>query len=358
MKILFLEAYDAASHTYWRESLISQFNDFEWTELVLPGRYFNWRVRGNPLSWLNEPALEDDYDLILATSMVDLATLKGLYPNLANIRSIVYFHENQFAYPGSKSNHNLEAKMVSIYSALAADQLIFNSKYNFETFINGTDELIKSFPDKKPKDINKVLCDKSKFIPVGIDDNLFKEKPKGNILLWNHRWEYDKGPNRLYETIKLISELDLDFKLAICGQQFRKIPDEFKLIESQYSDMLIQFGHISDRGDYLNLLSRSKYVLSTSIHDFQGLSILEAVACGAIPILPDRLAYPNYFDQKFLYDSSEQNIKLEARSLVNKLQELDSAQIKSFPDISYLKWSELKKAYESEIKKAQQRHWA
>ena len=64
--------------------------------------------RGNPLSWaVSERAeLERDYDLVVATSMVDLATLKGLVPSLANTPSVVYFHENQFAYPLSAEQHN------------------------------------------------------------------------------------------------------------------------------------------------------------------------------------------------------------------------------------------------------------
>ena len=53
--------------------------------------------------------LARDYDLALATSMVDLASLRGLIPKLAAVPSLLYFHENQFAYPaGHQRDENIE----------------------------------------------------------------------------------------------------------------------------------------------------------------------------------------------------------------------------------------------------------
>ncbi|MDC0414664.1 DUF3524 domain-containing protein, partial [Gammaproteobacteria bacterium] len=100
-KILLLSAYDAMSHTIWRRRLAAMFPEHEWTQLALPPRHFNWRIRGNSLQWaLNEQdALTQDYDLLIATSMVDLASLRGFVPSLSKIPTLLYFHENQFVYP-------------------------------------------------------------------------------------------------------------------------------------------------------------------------------------------------------------------------------------------------------------------
>ena len=43
MRILLLSAYDAESHRYWREGLVSRFPEHHWQVLRLPPRYFNWR---------------------------------------------------------------------------------------------------------------------------------------------------------------------------------------------------------------------------------------------------------------------------------------------------------------------------
>ena len=37
------------------------------------------------------------WDAVVCTDMLDLATLKGLYPELPP--AVLYFHENQFEYP-------------------------------------------------------------------------------------------------------------------------------------------------------------------------------------------------------------------------------------------------------------------
>ena len=131
MHILLLNAYDTDSHKSWCQGLMNQLSQYKWQCLTLPGRYFSWRIRGNALSFAyGEQAnlLKQKYDLIIATSMVDLATLKGLVPHLAQIPSVLYFHENQFAYPKSQAQHaSIEPQMVNLYAALSADKVIFNS---------------------------------------------------------------------------------------------------------------------------------------------------------------------------------------------------------------------------------------
>ena len=112
-----LSAYAAQSHVHWQRTLEKMFPTWQWQVLSLPPRHFSWRVRGNPLYWAlaERPLLEQDYDLLVATSMVDLATLRGLVPALSRLPSIVYFHENQFDYPQHRQQHSLlEAQMVSL----------------------------------------------------------------------------------------------------------------------------------------------------------------------------------------------------------------------------------------------------
>src|SRR5690554_445672 len=99
MRILLLSAYDAVSHQYWRKGLVNALPEHDWTVLSLPARYFSWRIRGNSLSWAfgERERLQQPYDLVIATSMVDLTSLRGLVPSLARTPCVVYFHENQFA---------------------------------------------------------------------------------------------------------------------------------------------------------------------------------------------------------------------------------------------------------------------
>jgi hypothetical protein len=92
MRILLLSPYDTLSHQRWRKGLVAQLAEHHWTVLTLPPRWFAWRIRGNSLSWgLGERAtLEAGYDRVIATSMTDLAALRGLVPALAGTPSLAH----------------------------------------------------------------------------------------------------------------------------------------------------------------------------------------------------------------------------------------------------------------------------
>jgi len=312
VRVLLLSAYEAFSHRQWRETLQRGLADWEWFSLTLPPRHFSWRIRGNPLQWsiAERETLERDYDLVLATSMVDLATLRGLVPSLASVPTLLYFHENQFAYPEGRHRHGLlEAQMVSIYSALAADGLVFNSAFNRDSFLYGCAALLQGMPDAVPPGIGEVLAAKSRVLPVPVEIPDFdaRSTPGGALqLIWNHRWEYDKNPDQLLEIATLLLDEDKEFTLHVVGQQFREQPDAFVPLKErlELGGALGHWGYIEDRRDYFSLLASCDVALSTSLHDFQGLSMLEACACGCAPLVPDRLVYPEWFAAEFRYRDS------------------------------------------------------
>jgi len=365
MRILLLSAYDAQSHQYWREGLVAQFPNHDWTQLVLPGRYFSWRIRGNSMQWAlgERPTLNQPYDLVIATSMVDLASLKGFVPNLANIPSMLYFHENQFIYPPSQANnkHHLDPKMVTLYGALAADKLIFNSRYNQQSFIAGVKELLNQLPEKMPLDVAQLLDKKSSVLPVPLKplaDKINQDYPsvwpkrEGESplrLVWAGRWEYDKGPQQLQAILRELRKRGVHFQLCILGQQFRKQPIEFEQIEAEFTTNIVQFGYAQSRQHYLSWLAGADMILSTALHEFQGLAVLEAVQLDCIPILPRRLVYPELFGSAYLYKSALNDILQEADSAVDLIQhhvELIDKSIQAVPVIKTFEWPAMAVRYE------------
>ena len=322
-RILLLSAYDAMSHKMWRGRLLEMFPEHTWTQLVLPPRHFNWRIRGNSLQWaLNEKdLLNRDYDLLIATSMVDLSSLRGFLPRIAQLPTLLYFHENQFVYPlGSKQrSNNVEPQLVPLYSALCADAIVFNSTYNRSTFLQGAKELLKKLPDQlSPKLLERI--EKSEIIPVPLEEFSFEpvttamlENSKQILdVVWNHRWEYDKGPKLLLSLAQAILTQRLPIRLHVVGQQFRSSPAEFKKIAAllkQHAAALAidqgSFGFVENREGYISLLRRCDVVLSTAEHDFQGLAIQEACTLRCTPLVPDALVYPEYIDSEFLYPFNE-----------------------------------------------------
>jgi len=373
-RILLLSAYDSLSHNLWRNTLQYMLPEWEWTQLALPPRYFNWRIRGNSLTWAftERQLLAAEYDLIIATSMVDLSSLRGFIPNLAKLPTLVYFHENQFAYPenniakdkpGNKpASSNVEAQIITIYTALCANQILFNSEFNRRTFLQGANALLQRMPDHMPAGLMEQLEQRSQVlgVPLPPDIDTIKlpadKQKNGEKLLnvaWNHRWEFDKGPHLLLQIIQGCMDINLPVRFSLYGQRFRNHPEVFNQIlqllleqSRKNSDLSGSIMPIPDRHAYLESLAKQDVVLSTAEHDFQGLAIQEACMLGCTPICTRKLAYPEYLEEKFLYTANNEAAADEVVEKLAGLWELKSAR-KPLPttDISAYTVDQLKKEY-------------
>ncbi|RZU99368.1 tRNA-queuosine alpha-mannosyltransferase domain-containing protein [Spiribacter vilamensis] len=315
-RILLLSAYQADSHAWWTGWLQQAFPEIEWRLLTLPGRHFKWRIRGNPLSWLDQiEAASEGVDRVIATSMVDLATLRGLYPPLAGLPTDYYFHENQFAYPvGPDQRPSLEPQIVQLYGALAADRLLFNSEWNRTSFLEGVGTLLRRMPDAVPSRIVERLAPRAHVVPVPITpvesapssaaDHGQRVDRDPRLILWNHRWEYDKAPEVFAEALLALADRGVEFRLALLGGRPARTPAALARIEEALSDRIVANGRVP-RADYDALLRRAGIVLSTAIHEFEGLGMLEATAAGATPLVPDALVYPEQYPAVHRYPAGD-----------------------------------------------------
>jgi glycosyltransferase involved in cell wall biosynthesis len=355
--ILLLSAYDAPSHRYWRQGLERYCQSDQFTCLRLPPRHFSWRIRGNSLSWAGNArdTLIQGFDLIMATSQVDLSSLRGMVPVLTSIPTILYFHENQFAYPRSGHEHaSLEPQIVNLYAALCAEQLVFNSAWNRDSFLHGVSQLLARLPDHVPAGLPELLAKKARVLPVPLHRvGPIRRKP-GSVLqlLWNHRWEYDKGPDILLALIEQCLAHNLPVRFHVVGQQFKRQAPTFTRIASLLAanpGIAGECGYIQDPQRYQQLLARADVVLSTALHEFQGLAVLEAVAQGCLPLVPDRLSYPEFFPARFRYPSRPGCPQQEAHGIVARLQRLLAGLAQGEwpepPDIAQYSWARLGPGY-------------
>ncbi len=361
MRILLLSAYDAHSHRRWREGLVDAFSGREWTVLTLPPRNFLWRVRGNSLSWAfsQRETLQQPYDLLLATSMTDLSALKGMVPSLSRVPGIVYCHENQFAYPERREQQGLEPVFVSLYAVLAADRVLFNSGYNRQTFLDGVQALLKKMPDAVPSGVTEHIAGKSRVIPVPLEHHWFagSARPRAGdapfTIVWNHRWEYDKAPERMFAALLKLHEDGVDFRVHVIGQQFREQPPVFAKMRARLGAHIGEWGMVESAMAYRQVLQQAHVVLSTALHEFQGLAVLEAVASGCIPLVPDRLAYPEFIPADCRYPSYPDDAVRESEAIAAHLkaraQAWQTGGLPPPPDIARLSWSRLGPVYEQEF---------
>jgi glycosyltransferase involved in cell wall biosynthesis len=333
-----LSAYRADSHAAWADWLLASQTQLRWQRVELPGRHFRWRIRGNPLSWLDR--LPDGVpDLIVATSMVDLATIKGLFPRLSRVPTIYYFHENQFAYPRSERQvDSVEPQMVQLYGALAAQRVLFNSRFNHDSFLDGVDELMARMPDAVPRGLRARLAQKASICPVPIEPVPGSPDKSSRLLLWNHRWEYDKGPGLFADAVIAAAENGVDFQLALLGGRSGRVPEPLARLRGHLGHRIVVDGRL-ERDAYLGWLARASVVVSTALHEYQGLAVLEAVSAGARPLVPDALCYPEQYPAIYRYPAGD------VAALADRLADWLSGGLPAAPDVSPWYGSTLQRAW-------------
>ena len=271
--------------------------------IEMPGENFRWRMLGSAL-YLSEniPHL-DAYDGLIVTDMFNLADFKALMgPKCPPV--MVYFHENQLTYPppaGDKSV--LMLGMINITTALSADLMVFNSKMHQDAFIGTIPKFLERAPDFVPKGIEDKIKKKSivRYPGISIEQLSAQQNRKQTdppLIIWNHRWGYDKNYKLLFKVLEEVQNKGVDFQLALLGENYGMVPAEFNAAKEIFGTKLIQFGYVPDRNEYLEWLNRGSIVISTADQENFGMSVIEAMISGCIPLLPNKLSYPEILPEE------------------------------------------------------------
>lgn len=325
--IWLISPYHTGSHAAWAKGYKKHSGHLV-ELLTMAGRFWKWRMQGGAIELANQIkerlAQGERPDLIIATDMVNLAVLQGLLrqelrTELQETPFVLYMHENQLTYPlppGRKPDSTYA--MINWTGQLCADHIFFNSHYHRESWFGELPKLLKHYPDYNHQSLIGEVQARSAVLPVGIecarireqtlhqaneggtsveeiangseDDSGEKYLPP--LVLWNQRWEYDKRPDLFFNLLYRIQDAGVDFRLAVAGESFRNVPDEFERARERLADKIVHWGYLDSYGDYIGLLVQSDLVISTAVHEFFGISILEAIVTGAFPLLPNRLSYP------------------------------------------------------------------
>ena len=138
-------------------------------------------------------------------------------------------------------------------------------------------------------------------MPVGVEveDLPFGPKDDPPLIVWNHRWEYDKDPAGFLAALEAID--DLEWRLALCGERFATLPSELDEVVDRFGHRIVHDGY-ADRATYAALLGRSSVAVSTARQEFFGISVVEAAAAGVAVLVPERLAYPEVIPESFHAD--------------------------------------------------------
>ena len=95
---------------------------------------------------------------------------------------------------------------------------------------------------------------------------------KEDKVIWPHRYNADKQPE-IAENLKTNFDVVITAKMGL------------------------------SKDAYYKQLASSKVIFSCALHENLGISIMEAVLAGVIPVLPDRCSYAEMYPPEFLYPS-------------------------------------------------------
>jgi len=354
-RVLVLEPYYGGSHKHFLDGLRQKISA-EYTVFTLPARKWKMRMQLSApwfFSKIKElPLPKRCFDTVLCSTFVDVGMLRALLDRIegwnANSRFLTYFHENQFGYPrrsGDKFYHQFTA--INFNSALASDGVAFNSYFNRQNFLNNCSQYVKSAVDMDLSWTLDTLRRKSVVRYPGID---FAEIDKSGIksdnrvpvIVWNHRWEHDKNPEEFFYGLEELEDEGIDFKLILLGQSFLFYPECFEQAQIRFQKKIVHCGFAASYSEYVSLLHQGDIVVSTSLHEFFGIAVVEAFRAGCVPVLPARLSYPELFEGNFLYD--EGKFVMVLRHALLSRAKLDLLEIRRLTD--KFSWEYLAGEYE------------
>ncbi|KAH8237495.1 hypothetical protein KR038_009745 [Drosophila bunnanda] len=320
--ILVIEPFYGGSHKQLITAVTDRLNPADYELFSLPAKKWHWRARTSALYFSQLIPLNHQYTVLFTSSVLSLAELMGLRPDLGTCRKIVYFHENQLIYPVREvKTRDCQYGLNEILTCLVADTLLFNSHFNRTSFLDNVQPFLNIQPDFRIKNIREKVEHKCEVLHFPIRFREFPSRLENSIraeaeqdclhLVWPHRWEHDKNPELLAEVLIGLNERQVDFKVTICGESYQTVPQAFERLQEKLGAKLISYGALS-REDYVKTLLAGDIVLSTADHEFFGVAMLEATYCGCYPIAPNKLVYPEIYPKENLYNTSNALTKMLA----------------------------------------------
>jgi glycosyltransferase involved in cell wall biosynthesis len=303
MRYLFIEPFFGGSHQDFAQGLVAH-SRHDIQLVTLPARFWKWRMRGAALHFVR--AIDDlsAYDGIITSGLMSLSDFTALYGS-RRPPTLVYFHENQLTYPLAPGERmDMQFGFTDITTALCADRILFNSRFHFDQFFSALPGFISRMPEFKPRWAVAAIRKKADVLHPGchLDATPARQPPLPPgppLIVWNHRWEFDKNPEAFFSALDRMDRMGIDFRVALLGENYQARPKVFVAAKSRFGEKIVQYGFVESKSDYLAWLKRGAVVVSTANQENFGISVVEAIRHGCLPMLPDRLSYPEILPEEF-----------------------------------------------------------
>ena len=296
-----MEPFYGGSHRLFLDGLVAH-SQHELVTLTLSDGEWRRRMRRGAQELAGVAReLDGEFDFLVVSDMLDLPAFLALTrPRFDRTPVLAYFHENQMTYPRLRgTKFNSWFGQINYMSALAADAVAFNSEFHRGDFLGALGALLEQPNNWLTADGVESLRAKAAVLPVGVElewlDAFADQRTGGGprTILWNHRWEFDKGPELFARTLHTLQGQGVPFRLIIVGEPGENPSPAITSLPRQFPREVTHFGYATSREEYGRLLSQGDIVISTTRHEFFGVGMVEAMAAGCIPCVPHRYNYPS-----------------------------------------------------------------
>ncbi|GFR17297.1 glycosyltransferase-like domain-containing protein 1 [Trichonephila clavata] len=350
-QILLLEGFYGGSHKQLIDLICELFPTLIELHTMTPKKW-HWRGLTSPLHFSEAIPINQNFRVLFTSSVVSLAQLIALRSDLAQLYKIVYFHENQLAYPvREQKKRYFQHGYNDILSCLVADKILFNSNYNKESFLKSLPAFFNVMPDYRPKNLDQKIRSKCEvvYFPIEIQEDCLQISENDAVLerplhiVWSHRWEHDKDPNTFFSVMYRLKDSGESFNLSVIGETFTEKPKIFEEARKYLEDHIVKWGYIPEKEEYYKVLRSADVVVSTAIHEFFGVSMMEATSFHCYPLCPNKLVYPEIYPKKYLYNTPNQLYK----KLKYFCKHPNAARRNIEVDLAPFTWETLKSKYKS-----------
>jgi glycosyltransferase involved in cell wall biosynthesis len=303
MRFLFMEPFYGGSHRDFAKGLVA-YSRHDIHLATLPARFWKWRMRGAALHFAQTVGGLSSFDGIITTGLMSLADFRALR-GACRPPALVYFHENQLTYPLAPGEQmDLQFGFTDITTALSADRVLFNLRFHFDQFFSILPGFIGQMPEFKPRWAVDAIRNKARILHPGCRFEAASLEPAPlqpdpPLVVWNHRWEFDKNPQSFFDALDRVDRMGIDFRLALLGENFQAEPKAFVEAKSRFGEKILQYGFAQSKEDYVGWLRKGFVAVSTAIQENFGIAMVEAMRHGCLPLMPQRLSYPEILPKEF-----------------------------------------------------------
>ncbi len=170
------------------------------------------------------------------------------------------------------------------------------------------------------------------FIPNAIEMYVFDGvggSPEDYSFLYVGRISKNKRLDNMINTFYFLKKEISNIRLYLVGGDWDNIRKDLEILiqEKKLKENVIFTGGVEDRGELVNYFSKSKFFVSASEYEGFGISVLEAMAAGLIPIVNDIGAFRSYIKEGVNGFFVDYSVPERAANRILAILEVDMAKI-------------------------------